>query len=186
MKTNQRKPKLAAKKRTPKAVRSQFALTLATMDDAAAITALRNATAEKLTAVHGTGPWSGHVSEKGVLFAMRNAKVFVARQRKQIVATVTLAKKKPWAIDTKYFAKSKSPLYLTAMAIAPQQQRKGLGRKCLAAVIDICKASGADAIRLDAYAAAGGAGGFYQKCEFREVGRASYRNTSLIYYEMLL
>lgn len=186
MKTYQRKPKRTAKKRTAKTARSRFALTLATADDVAAITALRNSTAEKLTAVHEIGPWSGQVSNKGILFAMRNAKVFVARQRKQIVATVTLAKKKPWAIDTKYFAKSKSPLYLTAMAIAPQQQRKGLGRKCLAAVINICKESGADAIRLDAYDAAGGAGGFYQKCGFREVGRASYRNTPLIYYEMLL
>jgi GNAT superfamily N-acetyltransferase len=175
-----------AKKRAAKTVRSRFALTLAVADDVTAIKALRNSTAEKLTAVHGRGNWSGHVSDKGVLFTMRNAKVFVARQRKQIMATITLSKKKPWAIDTKYFTKSKSPLYLTAMAITPQQQGKGLGRKCLAAVIDICKDSGADAIRLDAYDAAGGAGGFYQKCGFREVGRASYRDTPLIYYEMLL
>lgn len=30
------------------------------------------------------------------------------------------------------------------------------------------------------------AGGFYQKCGFREVGRVTYRNVPLIYFEMLL
>jgi hypothetical protein len=44
----------------------------------------------------------------------------------------------------------------------------------------------ADAIRLDAFDAEAGAGGFYSKCGFREVGRVSYRNVPLIYFEMLV
>jgi hypothetical protein len=43
-----------------------------------------------------------------------------------------------------------------------------------------------DAIRLDAYDAEAGAGEFYRKYGFREVGRASYRNVPLIYFERLL
>ena len=43
-----------------------------------------------------------------------------------------------------------------------------------------------DAIRLDAYDAAAGAGDFYAKNGFREVGRTKYRNAPLIYYELLL
>jgi hypothetical protein len=31
-----------------------------------------------------------------------------------------------------------------------------------------------------------GAGAFYAKCGFREVGRVVYRNVPLIYFEMLL
>jgi hypothetical protein len=43
-----------------------------------------------------------------------------------------------------------------------------------------------DAIFLDAYDAEAGAGEFYRKCGFREAGRATYRNTPLIYFELLL
>ena len=44
----------------------------------------------------------------------------------------------------------------------------------------------ATAIRLDAYDAAYGAGDFYRKCGFREVGRATYRTEPLIYFELIL
>jgi ribosomal protein S18 acetylase RimI-like enzyme len=43
-----------------------------------------------------------------------------------------------------------------------------------------------DAIRLDAWDAAAGAGEFYRKCGFREVGRATYRTAPLVYFEILL
>ena len=43
-----------------------------------------------------------------------------------------------------------------------------------------------DALRLDAYDDPCGAGEFYTKCGFEEVGRATYRGTPLIYYELLL
>ena len=158
----------------------------AATDDAGEIATLRNASADHLTAKHGNGPWSGHVSDKGVLFSMRNGKVFVVRKKDQIIATLSLSTKKPWAIDKKYFRPAKRPLYLTAMAIAPASQRKGLGTLCLKAALKFCEKQLADAVRLDAYDSAGGAGGFYQKCGFNEVGKASYRNVPLVYYEMLL
>jgi GNAT superfamily N-acetyltransferase len=44
----------------------------------------------------------------------------------------------------------------------------------------------ADSIRLDSYQGDAGAGAFYAKCGFREVGRVVYRFTPLIYYEMLV
>jgi hypothetical protein len=44
----------------------------------------------------------------------------------------------------------------------------------------------ADAIRLDAYDAAAGAAEFYAKAGLREVARLSYRNTPLVYFELLL
>jgi ribosomal protein S18 acetylase RimI-like enzyme len=158
----------------------------ATADDASEIAALRNASADHLTAKHGNGPWSGHISDKGVLFNMRNGKVFVVRRKGQITVTLSLSTKKPWAIDKKYFRPSEKPLYLTAMAVTPNHQREGLGSRCLQAALKFCKQQLADAVRLDAYDSAGGAGGFYQRCGFTEVGKASYRNVPLIYYEMLL
>ena len=161
-------------------------LQLATPDHAAAIAALRLAVAEDLTARHGKGPWTSAGTDKGVLFAMRNAAVYVATRRNQVIATLTLCTKKPWAIDRKYFSPSKRPLYLVSMAVHPDWQRKGIGRQCVEEAKRLAKQWPGDAICLDAYDASAGAGEFYRKCGFNEVGRATYRNALLIYFEMLL
>ena len=148
--------------------------------------ALRTAVAEDLTRQYGKGHWSSAVSERGVLHAMRSGRVLVMRQEGQIVATLSLATRKPWAIDTKYFSASKRPLYLTDMAVAPSVQRRGVGRMCVEQAREIALSWPGDAIRLDAYDAAAGAGGFYSRCGFREVGRVTFRHTPLIYFELLL
>ena len=161
-------------------------LKLATVEDAAALAALHTAVAEHLTVQYGTGPWSGKTSEKGVLYAMRTSQVFVARERGKIIATLRLTTKKPWAIDKSYFTTVKKPLYLLAMAVTPAKQRQGIGKLSMKEVTRIAKAWPADAIRLDAYDARAGAGGFYARCGFKEVGRVIYRKAPLIYYELLL
>ena len=161
-------------------------LELATPEDAPALAALHIAVAQDLTAKFGNGPWSGNTTERGVLFNMRNGSVYVLRKRKKPIATLTLATRKPWAIDRKYFSNSRRPLYLTSMAVAPDLQRQGIGRLCIEQAAKLVKKWPGDAIRLDAYDAKAGAGEFYRQCGFREVGRAVYRNTPLIYYEMIM
>jgi GNAT superfamily N-acetyltransferase len=69
------------------------------------------------------------------------------------------------------------------MAVALACQRQGIGRQCVRQVLDLCRERSADAIRLDAYDAPAGAGEFYQKCGFDELGRASYRGCPLRYFE---
>ncbi len=159
---------------------------IATVDDAAALAALHTTVARDLTSQYGRGPWSTETSEKGVLYAMRTSQVFAARQGAEIVATLRLATKKPWAIDTSYFTKCPRPLYLLAMAVSPAMQRQGLGKRCFEEARQTARAWPADAIRLDAYDAPAGAGGFYLRCGCTEVGRVSYRGTPLVYYEYLL
>ena len=68
----------------------------------------------------------------------------------------------------------------------PAVQRQGIGRRLLAEAIAVAKVWPADAIRLDAYDAPAGGGDFYSKCDFKQVGRHSYRGTPLIYFERLL
>jgi len=102
------------------------------------------------------------------------------------VASLSLGTRKPWAIDTRYFTACARPLYLTAMAVHPDWQRKGIGRQCLREASRIARSWPADAIRLDAFDADAGAGEFYSKCGFREVGRATYREAPLIYFEAVL
>jgi len=158
----------------------------ATPADVVALAALHTSVAEHLTQVHGKGPWSSATSEKAVLYAMRNMSVYVAREGEKIVATLRLAAKKPWAIDKSYFTKCQRPLYLLAMAVTPSRQRQGLGRRCMEEAAQLARAAQADAIRLDAYDAPAGAGGFYARCGCAERGRVIYRNAPLIYYEILL
>jgi GNAT superfamily N-acetyltransferase len=158
----------------------------ATSDDAAALAALHTATADALTARHGHGPWSMKTSAQGMINAMRISQVFVARENGGILGTLRLTAKKPWAIDTSFFSVSRSPVYLLAMAVAPEWQRQGIGRRCLEEAARVARAWPADAIRLDAYDAAAGAGPFYARSGYTEVGRATYREAPLIYYELLL
>jgi ribosomal protein S18 acetylase RimI-like enzyme len=167
-------------------VRDAPKLQQASPADVAAIVALRNAAADHLTKQYGQGHWSAQTSERGVAHAMKISKVFVMRDKKRIVGTLRLATKKPWAIDISYFTAAKRAIYLTDMAVDPSMQRQGIGRRSLLAATDIVRAWPGDAIRLDAYDAAAGAGAFYQKCGYREVGRVTYRGTPLVYFELLV
>jgi GNAT superfamily N-acetyltransferase len=119
---------------------------------------------------------------------MRTSRVVIARSGpgSPIVATLQLATKKPWAIDTKYFTPVKKPLYLIGMIVAPELQGKGVGRRLLEEATAMARKWPADAIRLDAYDSEAGAGPFYAKCGYREVGRVIYKTVPLIYYELLL
>jgi GNAT superfamily N-acetyltransferase len=161
-------------------------LRLATATDVADLLSLHAAVNERLIAQYGNGFWISRLTEKGALFAMRNSSVYIAQHEGRPIATLTLATKKPWAIDKKYFTNSKRPLYLTSMAVHPDVQRRGIGRLSLEEARRIAFEWPSDAIRLDAYDTAVGAGEFYRKCGFREAGRAKYRGTPLIYYEMPL
>jgi GNAT superfamily N-acetyltransferase len=161
-------------------------LTLATTDDAEAVAALRNAVAEVLTARHGIGHWSSKSTGRGIRADMKRSSVYLLRDSGRAIATLQLATKKPWAIDRRYLTPVKRPLYLLGMAVDPSRQGTGVGRRCLEEAVTICRAWPADSLCLDAYDADAGAGDFYRKCGFTEVGRATYRHTPLIYYELLV
>ena len=164
----------------------RVSLAIAAPDDAPELAALHAAVAEALTSEFGQGPWSHAPSERAVVDGLRRSTIYLARKRGRIIATLALSTRKPWAIDKSYFSPVAKPLYLTSMAIAPRQQRRGIGRLCMVEAASAARGWPADAIRLDAYDAAAGAGGFYAKCGFREVGRVVYRKTPLTYYELVL
>jgi GNAT superfamily N-acetyltransferase len=161
-------------------------LSIAEPADAAAVAALQMAVAEDLTRRFGFGHWSSTITEKSVRAGMRRGAVFVLRDDDRIVATLTLATRKPWAIDRQYFTPVARPLYLIAMAVDPALQRTGIGRACVAEAMEIGREWPADAVCLDAYDTPAGAGDFYRKCGFAERGRKTYRNTPLIYFERLV
>ncbi len=158
----------------------------ATADDVAEIVALRNATADALTARHGKGHWSNQVTDRSVLLDVRRARLRIGRTGGRLVTVLQLGTRKPWAIDVSHFTPVARPLYLTNMAVAVSEQRRGLGRMALDDAIDVARTWPADAIRLDAYDGPAGAGPFYERCGFTPHGQVTYRGTPLAYFEMLL
>jgi GNAT superfamily N-acetyltransferase len=167
----------------------KLAFATANDSDALALAALHSAVAVHLTRQFGPGHWSSAQTEKGVLNDLRRPKfsrILIARSGIRIVATLRLATKKPWAIDTDYFTPATRPLYLTSMAVHPNSQRKGVGRLLLTKAEELARTWPADAIRLDAFDADAGAIPFYARCGFREVARVSYRGNPLAYFELVL
>lgn len=167
-------------------MRGALALKQATESDVVAIAKLRAAAARHLTSTFGHGHWSAPGTENGVRLDLRKPGLFVARRGRCLIATLRLSTKKPWAVDPAYFTDIGVPLYLTNMAVQPELQRSGIGRGCLEEAVRIARDWPAGAIRLDAYDAEAGAGGFYARCGFREVGRVVYRSVPLVYYERLV
>ena len=158
----------------------------ATLDDVPVIAALQNAAAGALTARFGVGHWSALGSERSAALAQRHARVRVGRDGKRILTVLRLATMKPWAIDVAYFTPVKRPLYLTGLAVAVTHQGQGLGHLALDDARTVATDWPADAIRLDAYDHAAGAGEFYLKCGYEERGHVVYKRDPLAYYELLL
>jgi GNAT superfamily N-acetyltransferase len=164
----------------------KLSFSIATEANAPELAVLHTAVSEGLTRRYGRGVWSSAMTERGALVAIRHSRVLIARRGKKIVGTLNLQTKKPWAIDVSYFTPVKKALYLVGMAVLPAMQRRGIGRMLLEEAAQQTRAWPADVIRLDAFDADAGAGGFYAKCGLRETGRVIYRNTPLIYFELVL
>lgn len=162
----------------------------ATDADAAELAALHTGAARSLVERFGLGAWKSETSEKQALREIRIPRnvsyLLIAREGGRIVGTLRLATKKPWAIDVSYFTPCEKALYLVSMAVAVDRQRQGIGSLCLSEARRLAIEWPAQAIRLDAFDAAAGAGGFYAKSGFQEKGRVIYRNAPLIYYERIL
>ena len=109
----------------------------------------------------------------------------MARRKAEVIGTVRLEAKKPWAIDVQYFVGVPKAVYLHDLAVAPLAQGNGVGRLLVEQAKEVARAWPSNAIRLDAYDHPAGAGTFYAKCGFREVGKVAYRGVPLIYFELL-
>jgi GNAT superfamily N-acetyltransferase len=155
-------------------------------DEADEVAEVSAAAARDLTARFGEGHWSREPTGAGLRSGLRRAPAWLAREGGRALATFRLATRKPWAIDPAWFTPCARPLYLTDMAVHPDFQRRGVGRRCMEEMLEMARRWPAGAIRLDAYDAPAGAGGFYARCGFAERGRVTYRSTPLVYYEHVL
>jgi GNAT superfamily N-acetyltransferase len=164
-----------------------LAFAVATNADAAAIAALRMATARTLTEQFGAGTWSFAMeTEASVRAEIRSSTILFAREAGVVLGTLRLATRNPWLGNTDFFTPCARPIYLTSMAVQPNRQRQGIGRQLLGEARRVALELGGEALRLDSYQEPAGAGDFYRKCGFREVRRGDYNGTPLIWFESLL
>jgi ribosomal protein S18 acetylase RimI-like enzyme len=155
-------------------------------DDVAAIAALHDESARRLGRDFGDGPWARPLVLRRLDVAPGRGLVRVGRCDGAVVCSLRLQTKRPWAIDPAYFTPAARALYLVNMVVAPANQRRGIGRAALDDAWSVALDWPADAIRLDAWGAAAGAGPFYERCGYAHRGYAVYRGTPLIYYERRL
>src|SRR5688572_6484965 len=94
-------------------------ISTATVRDARAIAALRNAVADDMTRRFGEGHWSAHSSAAEVVQQMSGSHVLVARRGRRIIGTVRLATAQPSAIDASAFTPVASALYVLGLGVAP-------------------------------------------------------------------
>ena len=155
----------------------------ATKKDVQELTALRISVAQRLTREHGEGPWSACPSRATVLRQLRASTVLVARLQEKLVGTVRLIEANPALLDASRFTPVRTALYVIGLAVAVDCRGQGVGRE----LMEVCKATArswpAQALWLDTYEHAAGAGRFYEKCGFRKVGVSALLDGQLGYYE---
>jgi len=161
------------------------AISLASPADARAIADLRTSVAQDMTRRFGPGHWSACPSKATVLRQMRASQVLVARQTGDIVGTVRLVTATPPLFDSSGFTPVNTALYALGLAVAPHQRQRGIGRQLMEAAKQMARARPVQALWLDAYDHAAGAGPFYLRCGFREVGRSEQGDVGLVFYEWL-
>ena len=165
---------------------STLSFRLATDADIQALLELRLAIDADQAARFGDNRYATTISEKSVARSLKSSRILVATRRGQLVGLVSMGKKKPWAVDLKYFTPACKAVYLYNVDVFPELQRSGIGRELIDCVKAMAKEWPVDAIRLDAYDGAAGAGPFYEKCGFKKLGHKVYRSVPLVYYEFVL
>jgi GNAT superfamily N-acetyltransferase len=160
-------------------------ISVATPDDARAIAALRVAVAQEMTRRFGEGHWSALISKAAVHRQLRASRVLVAREKGRIVGTVRLAVAIPSVFDSSAFTPVETALYVLGLAVAPDSRQRGIGRALMDAAKEVAQTWPAQALWLDAYRHAAGAGPFYERCGFRELGPSASAEVPVVFYEWL-
>ena len=164
-------------------------LTQAIPSDLPAVCALYEAVCAAMQAA-GNDQWAwGEYPNVDILRKTLDAgTLYIAREDEKLLCAVT--------VDTNFDPEYASVSWLFGvkpgafhrLAIAPDQQGRGLGRKTIAAVCDILRAQGCDALRIDTYAPNVNARKLYAAVGMRQAGeiRLVHRELPFYCYELPL
>lgn len=155
------------------------------MDDVAALMKLRAEVARDMSDRFGKGGWSSVPTKADIVRQLRASHVLVAREGAEVVGTVRLAPVQPGIIDTSAFTPVSTAIYVLGLAVAVHRRNFAIGHSLMNATKDFAQKSSANALWLDAYDHAAGAGPFYERCGFRRCGKKPHGSIDLWLYEWL-
>jgi GNAT superfamily N-acetyltransferase len=136
-------------------------------DEAKTVRAILQEAADELTRVHGEGHWSKARTVATLRKWAVDKSIHLVERAGTPIATFCLSGRKPGFYRDVWFGGAPGLiLYLTEFAVVPAEQRRGVGRWCMATIEDMARDRGDVAIRFDAYAGPAGAGAFYRKCGY--------------------
>ena len=150
------------------------------------IASIRDESARDLLRRFGPGHWAGDSKVDGLKRELKKGKLlYLVRSGVEVVATFAISETGPKFLKPAWFADPAAPvMFLTAMAVAPAWQRRGVGIWCMKFIAKAAGARGAAWVRFDAYDASAGASAFYLKCGCVKVRRFGFNGVRLIAFEM--
>jgi GNAT superfamily N-acetyltransferase len=72
------------------------------------------------------------------------------------------------------------------VSVAPERQRRGIGRRLMDAAIECARAEGYEALVLETTTEQAGAIAFYEALGWTEIGRSSFHRWEMVWFEMKL
>jgi GNAT superfamily N-acetyltransferase len=145
----------------------------------------------------GLGHWVPPYPLEKLRRDAEHRQVYAVVHKDQIVATFTLGTALPAsyeripAILQMWNTAQPRALYINHLAILPDLQGRGLGRRCMGTIESMAAALGCEVIRLDAYIRHSGLQVFYPKLGYRDVAHVVFLSerrgeAETVCYEKLL
>jgi GNAT superfamily N-acetyltransferase len=165
----------------------ELRLRQAGLDDVGTVREILAAAAADLTACFGDGHWSTVRAIETLRKYADNGDLCLVEANSIAVGTLRLTDRKIGFYRNDWFARPDDPAgYLLDMAVHPNHQRRGIGRRSLQLTEQLARGAGLRAIRLDAYVGPAGAGDFYKKCGYALMHAGAFKGVALEYFEKLL
>ena len=156
-------------------------------NDIKLVRAILGAAAADLVMRFGSGHWSTVRSAESLRKYAGNGVLYIIEANSLAVGTLQLTTRKIGFYREEWFARRSGPVgYLLDMAVHPDRQQCGIGRRSMELVEDLALLAGLRAIRLDAYQGSVGASTFYTKCGYTSAHRGEIRGVPLEYFERTL
>ena len=132
--------------------------------------------------------WGEYPNEEFLQASLDAGTLYIAKEDDNLLAAVTIDTCFDEEYETVNWLFGQKPGAFHRLAIAPEQQGKGLGKKIIADVCDILRSQSCDTLRIDTYANNLAAQKLYEKIGMRKAGevRFFYRPLPFYCYELPL
>ena len=126
--------------------------------------------------------WGEYPSEALLHATLAAGSLYVLREGDKLLGAVTVDTRfdpEYAQVDWRFGVR---PGAFHRLAVAPQAQGRGLGRRMIADVCDILRAQGCDALRIDTYSPNAAAQGLYAAIGMRRAGEIRFAHRPLPFY----